>query len=294
MQGDSRFYAPPDLPIAPNAELLITLGSAIGALAAFIVAVRFWRKTGSLIPLALLIGAGLAVINEPFVDLLGKCYHNATAQFGLFEIFQRPIPLWGLFGYVIIYGVIAWCIAAGMRRGLRQSRLWLIIIALCLLQVAMEMVILPTNLYYYYDYQPWSFFGMPMHWLALNFSGTVLTAGVLALAWPYLTGRRQALVFVLPMATQTLCSYLIGLPLFVALHSEAGPAAMWFGATVTIVLAVVFISCVARNVERGMKREASTFKTPDPNGRRGSLRMELVNGQRRAQAGGAHSTNRRH
>lgn len=256
MQGDGRFYAPSDLRIAPHAELVITIASGIAVIAALVVAVRYWRTNGSAIPMALLVGAAVAVVNEPLVDLLGKCYHNATAQYRLFEIFGRPIPLWGMFGYVTIYGVIAWCIAAAMRHGVRQSRLWLIIVALCLVQVVMEMVILPTNLYYYYDYQPWSFFGMPMHWLALNFSGTVLTASLIALAWPYLTGWRQLLIIPLPMTTQALCSYLIGLPVFVALHSTHGAVVKWLGGAVTIALTIAFISVVSRVVRRGVAREA--------------------------------------
>lgn len=251
------FYSPPDLPMHfPAAEALITLAAAAAAVVAFAVAFRLWRTSRSAVPVFLLIGAGIATINEPLVDLLGKCYHNGNAQWRLFELFERPIPAWGLFGYIIVYGVTAWCILAAMQHGAGRTQLWIVVGAMCLVQVAMEMVILPTNLYYYYDYQPWSFFGMPLHWLAINFSGTVLTASVLAFASPYLTGRRQALVVLLPMTTQIVGSYFVGFPVFAVLHSSQQAVGQWIGGAVTIILAIIVIDLAGLLVRKHLASEA--------------------------------------
>jgi len=187
-------------------------------------------------------------VNEPLVDLLGKCYHKGDGQWRVFELFNRPMPLWGLFGYVVIYGVTAWFLLAAMQRGANRRRLWEVLAAMCAIQVAAEMIILPTNMYYYYDYQPWTFRGMPLHWLAINFSGTFLTATVLALTGPYLVGRRQALVLLLPMGTQVLGSYFVGLPVFAALHAGGPKLVPWLGGAVTICLAVLMIDVLARLV----------------------------------------------
>ena len=241
----SYFFSPPDLPLSHTAEALVTIGSGIAVVAAFAVAIRYWRTAGSAVPIFLLIGAGIATVNEPLVDLLGNCFHNGAAQWRLFELFDRPIPIWGLFGYVIVYGVTAWFILSAMQRGASRLQFWLVLGAMMLIQVAMEMVILPTNLYYYYGYQPWSFFGMPMYWLALNFAGTVLTAAVLSLTWHHLIGRRQAWVLLLPMATQIVGSYFIGLPVFASLHSGGPAVVLWVGGAVTIALAAVAVDFLA-------------------------------------------------
>ncbi|EHB56468.1 hypothetical protein MycrhDRAFT_3662 [Mycolicibacterium rhodesiae JS60] len=121
----------------------------------------------------------------------------------------------------------------------------------------MEMVILPTNLYYYFGYQPWSFRGMPLFWLAINFAGTTLTAAVLAVTWHYWTGYRQALVLLLPATTQILGSYFVGLPVFAALHSDAPHFMIWLGGGLSIVLGLAAIDIVGA-VSRRSIRSAST------------------------------------
>ena len=250
MPNETAFYTPPELPVSQSAEVLITAGSGLAVVVAFVVAIRYWRVSRSAIPLFLLVGAGLALINEPFVDLLGKCYMNGAAGPTIFEIFGRPMALWCLFAYIIIYGVVAWVIVTVIKRGASRTQVWGVLGALLLVQVAMEMVILPTGLYFYYGYQPWAFFDMPMHWLAINFSGTFLSATVLVLAEPYLTGRRQMLVLLLPMVTQVVCSYFVGLPVFASLHSGGGPVVMWIGGAATIVIALIIIELLNRLVQR--------------------------------------------
>lgn len=259
--NEGAFDPPADRPIFRAAEALITIGSAGAVFVAIAIAIRYWRTAGSAVPFFLLVGAGIAIMNEPLVDILGKCFHNGAARWRIFELFGRPIPAWGLFGYVIVYGVTAWCILTTMRQGAGRASFWTVIGAMCLIQVAMEMVILPTNLYYYFGYQPWSFFGMPLFWLAINFAGTTLTAAVLTVTWRYWTGYRQVLVLLLPAATQVLGSYFIGLPVFAALHSDAPNFMIWFAGGLSLALALVVIDILG-TISRRSIRLASTADSP--------------------------------
>jgi hypothetical protein len=213
---------------------------------------RDWRKTGSPLGLVLLVGGALAYLNEPVDDILGLVHHPRAGQNIVLDTLG-PIPMWGLPTYIIFFGFVPFTILRELQsRGFSIRLYWLSIVATFVLDIALELPVLylQGGLYQYYaagGHPPMEVLRLPLYWLFINTTGPILCGAVLFTYREYFRGWRAALLVLLPLATDSACSIVVGLPVYSVLHAPgATEFGRWVGALATCALGLVVLDALAQ------------------------------------------------
>jgi len=183
---------------------------ALPAFIAVVWAARVWRRSGDPFYFVILVGGTVCALLEPLVDLLGLCWYPRGAQLQIFELMGRPIPLFAVIGYTMMFGgftILA--IEILRRRGPRS--LWWVWIAAVPFMAIFELFAVYTGSYVYYGTQPLRLFGWPTWWGPVNGLVVITLAVVLTALHPHVRGWRTLLV----------------IPIMPALDAAANAAAAW-------------------------------------------------------------------
>jgi hypothetical protein len=188
--------------------------------AAVAYGIQDWRTTKSPVFLLLVLGGGLAVPFEPFNDILGGCWHPIIGQEPVFELMGRPMPLWVVMIYFAYYGVQAAVTYRILRSGIKARSMWLLFIVPVLVDIALEVVLMRWDLYYYYGNQPLVFFKFPLYWAVGNSAVVFMAAVVAVFAEPHLTaGKRLAMALIVPLSDAAFAP-LVVFPSAMAVNSQ--------------------------------------------------------------------------
>ncbi|MHB8690066.1 MAG: hypothetical protein ACYDHH_02360 [Solirubrobacteraceae bacterium] len=244
-----NFPRPPLHAVVPaTAQTVADLCWGALALIAIVYAIVEWRRTQSLLPIILILGGAIAYLNEPIVDVLGLCWHPRVHQQHLLSTFG-PLPLWGLFAYVVFFGAGPYIVLKLLRRGITRRQFWYGVAGLMAVNLGIEIPLLPTHLYLYYGYHqpPMTVAHLPLYWLFLNVGGPLLAATVLFAAEGHLSGRSLLTAAALiPMTTYAAFSLAAGWPIFSALHSPGlDQGFVWGAALLTILISAWILDRIA-------------------------------------------------
>ena len=187
-----------------------------------VVALNHWRKHGSAIGIWLVLGGALTTLNEPIVDVLGKCWFPAVGSEALFKAWGVSIPSYMLPVYAWYVGGQAFLAYRLYERGLSRRGLFGLYATLAIVNMFLEMpsLNLPTPLYSYYGYQPLLLLHFPLWWIFCNALMPMMIAGVAFAAAPVLRGARGALLVPLAWMTAAATNGLVAAPIWVALNIE--------------------------------------------------------------------------
>jgi hypothetical protein len=233
-------YRPPvDMPMNGTAQIWATI--VTGGLATLMFAGALWemRRTRSPFLLFLLIGGAISIVNEPFTNVLGNVYHYSIGQWNLFTTFDRPMPIWVVFAYVIFFGGITAMYEKLMEYGVSRARLWSAFVTVLAANLTFDLTAIHGGLYVYYGFQPMSIWGSPvLWWVFVNGTGPVIAATLMSRWRDWFEGRKLLLAALLPAATQAACTGMIGLPVFSLLQGgpDVSHAAQYCAAIVTIIV----------------------------------------------------------
>jgi hypothetical protein len=144
--------------------------------------------------------------------------------------------------------------------------------------LGIEIPLLPTHLYYYYGYHtpPMTVAHLPLYWLFLNVGGPLLAAAVLLAGERFFTGPRMLAAALIPMTSYAAYSLAAGWPIFSALHAtHLAQPFVWAAALLTIAISAAMLDRIAMFAEtrtrtdRGLTdlpthRLAATDAAPEP------------------------------
>ena len=198
-----RLPVPPVEAIAPTTfSSACTIFYGLCALGGLVFALKNWRDSGRPILLLILIGGGLTVFDEPFVDLIGAAWHPRLGHAVVFETFGRPIPWWMVTAYFAFFGVLGSVNYLAFAKGatMKAIRLWFLIPMF--IDVLIEEIMLSQDLYLYYGAQPlillWK---LPMWWVPCNSIGEFIGISLVVLTAPHLKGwKLLAIPLMIPLA----------------------------------------------------------------------------------------------
>lgn len=215
----------------------------------FAYALHDWRTTGSPLGVILLIGGGIALLNEPVDDVLGLVWHPRLHQNTVLDTIG-PVPMWGLPTYIIFFGGIPYVLLKELRRHQFTVRAFWIGIAITFAaDLLIELPLLQADLYTYYadGSVPMSVAGFPLYWLLINTTGPILCAAVLYAVPDHFTGWRAPFLVLVPIAADAACSIVVGLPVYSALHApDATALVRWAGAAVSVAVGLFILDAEAR------------------------------------------------
>jgi hypothetical protein len=251
---------PPVDAIAPTA---IASGATtfffVLALLALAYALWDWRKSGRPIILSILIGGGLTVLVEPFVDLMGACWHPVYGQDVAFQFMGRHMPWWIVAVYFAFYGAQGALVYSFLRKGVSARALFLLLLIPMAADVAIEELTLPTGLYIYYGAQPLMLFGnLPYWWVPCNSFGLMIGISLVYKLAPSLRGLKSlALPFLLPMG-DLIAYVIIGMPSWIVINTAGVP--WWLvqaGGVVSFALAALVFVFLAKLIATDRPRPQS-------------------------------------
>ena len=201
-----------------------------------------WRKTKSPTFLFLLLGGGLAVIFEPFNDILGGCWHPINGQTPVFELMGRPMPMWVILIYFVVYGVQGAVMYRILREPVKARIMWLAFAFPIIAQIAMETSMMRLDLYYYYGNQPLLFHKFPLYWAVGNAIVFYMAAVITILFQPCLRGWRMLMIPLITPLADAAFAPLVVFPSAMALNSQIPNWATQTAGVLSFVIAFMVVS----------------------------------------------------
>lgn len=186
---------------------------------AVLYGLRDWRKTKSPAFLLLVLGGGLAVIFEPYYDILGGCWHPINGQTPVFELMGRPMPMWVVLIYFVVYGVQGAIAYRILREPVTVRTMWLVYAFPVIAQITLETQLMRLDLYYYYANQPLLFHKFPLYWAVGNATAFYMAAAIMVLVEPCLRGWRVLMMPLVTPLTYAALGSLVVFPSAMALNS---------------------------------------------------------------------------
>src|SRR5579859_4627115 len=132
-----------------------------------VVALNHWRKRGSAIGIWLVLGGALTTLNEPIVDVLGKCWFPAIGSQVLLKAWGVSIPIYMVPVYAWYVGGQAFLAYHLYEKGLSRRGLFGLYAAFAVVNMFLEIpgLNLPVPMYSYYGNQPLLLFRFPLWWI---------------------------------------------------------------------------------------------------------------------------------
>lgn len=232
------------------AQWFFTLFQMPMLVAAVVLALRLARRYQSLIPFVFLVGGGLAMLNEPIVDHNAAVWFPTDGQWTLYTTFGVPQPVWLATAYVWFFGGQAMLTWHLLEQGLPAQRLWKAFAVLVASDIVLEHPGLYLDLFFYYGEQPFQFTRFPLWWGFVNATTPLVSATLVYLLRPYLTGRRTlGLVLLVPMVSAG-TNAALAWPVWNAVNSTWPWPVVWAAGGLTVGLALFTVHLLVVGLER--------------------------------------------
>ena len=238
---------PPGLDTEPRAsdEAVLTVIVGVVWLGALGHILHVLRRERQALGLALLIGGGLCMLQEPMVDVNGSLYIRSDIT--VFTTWGRDMPLWGLFAYSLYWGYFPFVLSRRAEHGLSMADYRWIILGGFVLNLLIEIPPLSLGLYEYFGPQPFEVLGLPLHWLTLNCASAVAIAAVVTRGRELFRGARAVWAALLAIVLVPAASMGTGLPVFTALNApDTSDVVIWASAVITIAIGLAVIEACGR------------------------------------------------
>jgi hypothetical protein len=229
-----------------TAQWIFLVANTLLCACAFLYAVRHWKRTGSAVGFLMLLAGAATVINEPVVDVLGRCWFAKQGSIGLFTAWGVTIPAFMLPVYCWYVGGQALFAYGAMQNGMTAGRLYRLYGIFALVNVALELPGLNMGIYAYYGQQPFEVLGFPLWWPICNALMPIVMAALVHVLLPYLSGYRSLLVILLGPMAAGMTNGAIGTPVWVALNSAAPPWVAYCAAVLSLVLGLTLAFLLTR------------------------------------------------
>jgi len=139
MLGDPAL--PLDKLMPSGAQTVLIILTGLGALAIWRYAIRESRRRRDLVPVFIVIGAGLSIFYEPLGDEISKVYYTERGQETWISAFGRDIPVFiGLLYFWYMSVGALWLLRAS-RRGVTARRWWTTWAGFLAFALTLEMVV---------------------------------------------------------------------------------------------------------------------------------------------------------
>jgi hypothetical protein len=214
--------APVQMPMPQAAQLWMHILNWALVAVVLVLALNHWRKRGSAVGLWLVLGGALTTLNEPIVDVLGKCWFPAIGSQVLLKAWGVSIPSYMVAVYAWYVGGQAFLAYRLYETGISRRGLFRLYAAFAVVNLFLELpgLNLPMPMYSYYGNQPLLLFHFPLWWIFCNALMPMMIAGVAYAARQALRGARGALLVPLAWMTAGATNGLIAAPVWLALNVE--------------------------------------------------------------------------
>ncbi|MDI3258133.1 MAG: hypothetical protein QJR02_00185 [Sinobacteraceae bacterium] len=214
--------APVEMMVPQAAQLWMNILNWGLVVVVVLLVLNDWRRQGSSVGVWLVLGGALTTLNEPIVDVLGKCWFPAIGSMVLLKAWGVSVPTYMVPVYAWYVGGQAFLAYRLYRKGLSRRGVFGLYAAFAAVNVLLEMpgLNLPQPLYSYYGDQPLVVLRFPLWWTFCNALMPMMIAGVAYIGEPLLQGARRLLLVPLVWMTAAATNALVAAPIWVALNAE--------------------------------------------------------------------------
>lgn len=262
----------PQEPMPQTGQLVATVVFSVGALAVAYLCWKVSRKTGSVYPWALYIGAGLTLPYETFDGVLGHFLYGQQGQHTLLSLFGHPLPLFILPIYLLyVTPAILWTFYQMGNGGFTPRMWWGTFAVAALFALCFEPPFINTQMWYYYgDNQPFAILGLPFWWIITN-EAMLMCVGVLCWAIyehilkPWGRAATWLLVVLVPFSVFGIHTA-FSAPIFAALNTYNSTTISNVGGVASNVLALIGLVIASRVAIRRTSHTPTSQVEPVPAG----------------------------
>lgn len=248
----AQYFPQPPVDAVMPATVQAVATWVTGVLAAVLLvgALAVWLRRKEPIFLCFVLSSAGCALIEPMVDILGLVWHPRYGSWQVFETFGRPVPLWVVFGYVLVFGLLPTLDLALLRRGATYKVMWVATLINLAVDTAIEVPLTAQRLYYYYGDQPFTIGQFPMLQLAVNGTCALMIATVV-FRFPEAFAGVRALWLLLVAPAAQLGALAVGVPAFSVLATDLPQGIRWAGVGTSLVLGVVAMNKLLRIATSG-------------------------------------------
>jgi hypothetical protein len=188
-----------------------------------VLALNYWRRKDSPIGLFFLAGGALTTLNEPIVDVLGKCWFPAINAWVLFTAWGVSIPVHMLPVYTWYVGGQALIAYRIYEKSISIRGVFALYAAFAIVNIVLEMPGLntPQPMYSYFGNQPLVIAKFPLWWTFVNALMPMMMAGIVFRLDSVLQGWRKLLAVPLAWMTAAATNGAIAAPVWIALNLQS-------------------------------------------------------------------------
>lgn len=220
-------------------QMIFGFGNIVPICIALFFCWRYLRRTGSPIGFLFLAAGGVAILNEPIVDILGLCWFPRHGTFPLFEAWGVKIPWWLLPVYVWYVGGQAFYAYQRFEQGITTQAVFRLYLTFAIVNGLLETPGLWLGVYAYYGEQPFVFFKFPWWWTFCNALMPMVMAALVFALRPVLVGGRRLAIIPMGLMAAALTNGAISPPTWLALNGNAGPVVTHLAALVSLGLGLM-------------------------------------------------------
>ena len=234
MQSTLPATAPVALVMPPDAQLWMNILNWGFVAVVLIFALNHWRRNGSTIGIWFLLGGALVTLNEPIVDILGKCWFPAIGSWVFIKAWGVSVPIHMVPVYMWYVGGQAFLSYRLYEKGITQRRVFGLYALFGVMNILLEVpgLNLAAPMYSYFGNQPLVFMKFPLWWMFCNALMPMMMAGVVFHFDALLQGTRRVLVVPIAWMAAAATNALVAAPIWVALNAEASTMALALAASV--------------------------------------------------------------
>ena len=184
--------------------------------------------------LILMLAGMIAVGMEVHAMNIWRFYYAPVGQNNLYVGLGRPVPVFLAFVYSLYFGLVAFLYLKFTDGSWSAARYWKIIVTITVIEAVMEIIFIHFDLWGYYDVQPFTLFGFPIHVAFSSACMCVLYGEIQRIWFANVTGIRQyqMLVFGPMILLGVLTAFVY--PVYFAFESHQGLAATRLGSLLSM------------------------------------------------------------
>lgn len=230
----------PDMVMPAIFQQWFFVAMCIPVLIALYFSLRYWRRTGSPLGVLFLLGGAFSYLNEPIVDVLGKCWWPPIGNWTFMEVFGVHLPMFGIPVYMWYMGGQAFLAYRLIEKGISMRGLYVLYAFAFITDLALELPAVNMGVYTYYGLtQPLVFFKFPLWWPFVNALMPIMMGAVIYRLKPLLVGVKSLLIIPLMWMLGAAVNGLVAAPVWIALNTDVGPGVTHLAALFTIGLGMM-------------------------------------------------------
>jgi len=221
MNNSLPLNAPVDMAMPEPAQLYMNFLMWGFVVIVLLLALNHWRKSGSSIGVWFILGGALTTLNEPIVDILGKCWFPAINSWVLLKAWGVSIPVHMIPVYAWYVGGQSFFSYRRFEKGISVRGVFGLYALFAGINILLEVpgVSAAQPMYSYFGYQPLVLLKFPLWWMFCNALMPMAAAAVVFRCDSLLLGARRVFIIPLTWMLAAATNALIAAPIWVALNA---------------------------------------------------------------------------